>query len=689
MTPTKEEPTVDMSNEARVEVASGDFLDVRRFSVKQAMSRLFRVEVQAVSRSLNVDFTQVIGKEASFALGTVLSRQTWRGVCVAIDQVKVEAGHLATYTLTIAPRAVLMTHRKNYRIFQYESEIAIVTRLLAEWGVPHRVSVDGAVHKPRKFRVQYGESDFTFMCRMLEDAGISFWFEDAGGETTMVLGDEPQTADVTHPSLQFFDNPQVATGDFVTKLALGRRVRPGAMTIGDIDYRRASGQQPRLSAAAGLSQESRLEQFDHEPGAFLYQNTGGAGGSTPFADDRGSTRTDEAAGDRKTKNRLLGKRQDAQTVRLESNVLTLAPGVIFSVFDHPHAALASSPGLLTTAAAIEGAYNDIWRVRVEAVFADVPFRPQPVTPTPRVHGLESATVVGPQTDEIHCDEYARVRVHFHWDRESKRDQESSCWVPTNQPWAGAGFGGINIPRVGQEVLVEFLSGDPDRPVVVGRVFTEHQPPPYPMPEGKKLTGIIGKSTPQLVAGAYHETGMDDSDMRDQLREYGGLSGREVFWAKPPSPIDPVVGQNSFVIGDAVQEDITFIQARKDLNMLVKNKWTAVIGNYRGTRVGFNDLLHVKNKQQVDVGNESALLVRSDQTIEVGELREEKVKGDLSLRSLGDMIITTEGTLTYKAKGGIVFQSAKVLRFEVGDSSISVNGMTIIVDAPFVHINPKT
>jgi len=679
---------MSMTNEAKVRVASGDPLDVRWFSVKQQMSELFGVDLRVVSSNLDVDFDEVIGKEASFVLGTALSTQSWRGICVEMDQVRVDRDGLATYTLRIAPRAYLLTQRKNYRVFQYESELAIVTRLLDEWGVAHRAKVDSAVHKPRKFRVQYGESDLSFARRMLEDAGMSFYFEDAGGETTMVLDDEPERAELAHPNLRFFDSPGVANSDFVTKVAVSRRLRPGKMTIGDIDYRRASTQQPRLSSLAGLPQEGGFEQFDHEPGAFLYQRLDGGGGNTPVADDRGTTRTDEGAGDRKTKNRLLGKRQDAGTVRVESNVLCLAPGSIFSVADHPHAALESA-GLLVRSATIEGEHNEVWRARVEAVFSDVPFRPEAVTPRPRAVGLESATVVGPSADEIHTDEYARVRVHFHWDRESKRDETSSCWVPTSQPWAGAGFGGVTIPRIGQEVLVEFLDGDPDRPVVIGRVFTEHQPPPYPLPAGKMISGLIGKSSPAMVTGAWDERGMSDSDLRDQLGTYGGVGSRQVFFAKAPPPVSDYSTDNAFVLGDAQGGDITFIRARKNLSVLVKNKWTSVVGNYRATRIGVDDKLHVKNKQKIDVKNEQALLVRRDQTIDVGRRREETVKKDLALTSLSDFQINSEGTITYKAKAPIVLQSDQVIRFEVGESSISVNQSTIIVDAPSVHFNPRT
>src|SRR5688572_24750969 len=152
-------------NHVRVNVETGDQLDVRSFSVKQVMSRLFRVELTVVSNNLDIDFGGVIGSEATFSMGTVLSSRSWTGICTEIDQVRVDRGELATYTLTIAPRAYLLTQRKNYRIFQFMSELDIVKQLLDEWAVPYRVQADASAHLPRKFRVQYGESDFTFLSR--------------------------------------------------------------------------------------------------------------------------------------------------------------------------------------------------------------------------------------------------------------------------------------------------------------------------------------------------------------------------------------------------------------------------------------------------------------------------------------------------------------------------------------------
>ncbi len=671
-----------MVNQAQVGVATGDSLDVRSFQVTQAMSRLFRIEVAAVSSNPDIDFDEIIGKEARFSLSTASSRHAWTGICVEIDQIRVDKDNLATYSLVLVPRAYLLTQRKNYRIFQFKSEIDIVRQILGEWGVEHRVQVDSGSHLPRKYRVQYAESDFDFVCRMLEDAGISFHFEGSDDGTTMVLDDAPQTRELGFPLLAFHDKPEVGDTRFVTQVGVAQRTRPGKTTVGDLDYRRASTQQPRLSATGGLGQESVLEQFDYQPGAFLYQGSGG--GNTPAADDRGASRTDESAGNRKTQGWLSGRRQDAMRASLESNELGLAPGAIFSISGHPHAALGSGSSLLVTSASIEGEHDDDWRVEVEAVGTSAAFRPEHVTPRPKVKGLESATVVGPSGEEIHTDEYGRVRVHFHWDRESRRNEESSCWLPVNQPWAGASFGGVNLPRIGQEVLVEFLGGDPDRPMVVGRVFTQPNPPNYPMPEGKKITGIIGKVSPAMVMGAASE--MRTWEFTDTFAK--DWSSPEIK-AQPPKPMSPYMNDNAFVLGDAQGEDITFIQARKDMNWLIKNNWTSVVGNYRGTFVGRDDMLKVRNKQKIEVKENQELRVVQSQFIEVVKLRDERVDKELALSVLSDAGVKTDGTAEYKAPKGICVQSEEAIVFKVKDSSITVTKPEIVISSPKVDINPES
>lgn len=686
------------ASRARVQIATGDDLDVRSFSVKQQMSQLFRVELRVVSSNLSIELAEVIGKDANFALSTEWSNRSYAGVCIEMEQVRVDSRGLATYTVVIAPRAWLLTQRINYRIFQYESELDIVQRLLGEWGVEHEARVDPARHKPRKFRAQYHESDFAFACRMLEDAGISFYFEPSDEGTRLVLDDEPQSRSLAHPMLVFRDSPGVTDGRFVTRVSILQRVRPSRVTVGDLDYRRASTNQPRLGASEGLPQEQRLERFEYEPGAFLYVTE--AGGASPTADDRGTARTDENAGSAKARNRVLAERQGAKRIRFETNVVELAPGALLSVVGHAHRMIAADTGLLTLSTMLTGEHDGEWRVHAEAVPSTLPYRPERNTPKPVVEGLESATVVGPLGEEIHTDEYGRVRLHFHWDRESKRDQGSSCWVPTSQPWAGAGFGGVNIPRIGQEVLVEFLGGDPDRPVVVGRVYTETNPPPDKLPLFKDLSGIVSESTPRLVMGAADggpatpATSLlgDGSPMSPaQLREAVSTPGP--FQAASPSGSTDQWHGSGIKFHDRYGRELVYLQAERDLNIVVNNCWRSVVRNNRACLVGTDDQLFVGNRQSTYVESNQGVRIGTDQFLRVMGQRGEEIgrtyllevgSGGLKMQSL-----VSSMSLSAPSYGKTVaIRSETSIELRVHNTYILIEPAKITIQSDKVSLQPQ-
>ncbi len=681
------------SNDVTVTVATGTPLDVRRFSVEQAMSQLFRIEVVAVSRDLDLDLDAATGLEASFSIAQTTELQRWSGICLELEQIRVESAGLATYRLVLVPTLWKLTQRTNYRIFQFLSELDIVKKLLGEWGITFESRVTGGRHKPRKYRAQYGETDFDFVRRMLEDAGISYYFEEGEGGTTLILDDAPETRDVTQPGLRFHDEPGVSDVRFVTRLAARSRLRPGAMTIGDVDHRLPSAKQPRLATAGGLPQEARLEQFDFEPGAFLYQGAGS--GATPFADDRGASRTDEGAGKQKVANRLAGHRNDARVVSLESDVLALAPGRILSVVDHPHSL--TGGGLLVVRTTIAGEQSDQWRVKVEAVPTSQPYRPALATPKPRVRGIESATVVGPKAEEIHTDEYGRVRVHFHWDRESQRNQESSCWVPVNQPWAGDGYGGVNLPRVGQEVLVAFLGGDPDRPVVTGRVYTETNPVPDPLPKFKHVSGLFSESTPRLVmggsagdfiadaSGKYGGTPMTSADMNSNALVSGPTqvvspTGTNHTWQGSGLKLDDMSGAENL-----------YIQANRNMHWLIQNDWKTVVGAHRTAKIGTDDVTWVDKNQTTYIG--------SDQSTNVGKSQQTHIYGK-RLDVVGDKFTQTVGKnwgvasqnegIVIHAEKDIVFDAKTTIEFRVGASVVKIQKsmITATSEKDSVHLNPE-
>jgi type VI secretion system secreted protein VgrG len=565
------------------QVASGDTLDVREFTVRQRISSLFEVTLVALSDNADIDFDAVVGQPARFQMhaGTsgLVPVRFWTGICKHLQQIAVEETGVSTYELTLVPPLWFATQRRNHRIFQQISELDIAKKILAEWGIEPEYRVTGT-YKTRKFRVQYAESDFAFLSRMLEDAGISYYFEQGDTQTRLVLSDAPQASERRHAPIAFKDNPTTSPDrEYVTHVRVGQRVRPGRYTLRDHDTRLAASYQLLASAETpGAGVEARLERFHYAPGAFLFGADQGEG--SPHADDKGKTRSDEKEGAAVARRRLEAKRASAKVCSFETNAMDLAPGVVMSIVDHPRSDLAAGKPLLVVEATHTGTADGPWTHRCEARRADIAFRPPLSTPRPKISGVESATVVGQAGQEIHTDEFGRVRVHFHWDRESRMDDNSSCWIHVSQAWGGAGYGGSNLPRVGQEVLVDFLGGDPDRPVITGRLYTNLQKTPYKLPDNKTQSGWKSNST--------------------------GATG----------------GYNEIMFEDLAGNELVRMQAEKDLHKLVKNDEEVTIGHDR-TKL-------VKNDDDLTVGHDRTRLVENDEEVTIGHDRTRVVKNDESV-----------------------------------------------------------
>jgi len=646
-----------------VELASGETFDVREFTVNERMSQLFEVRLVALTDNPNVDFEAIVGQKATFVMhhGQGFGAQRiWTGICNELEQLAVEETGLSSYHIAIVPSLWLATQRRNHRMFQQISEPDIVVKMLEEWGIEPVLKIDKAAYKKRKYRVQYAESDFAFISRMLEDAGITFYFEQQGGETKLVLADSPQSNAARTP-IAFRDNPTTADLEHVTDVRIARKVRPGKLTIRDVDYRKPPAYNLAATASGGASAvEDKLERFHYEPGAFLF----GAekGDDTPAADDKGKTRTDESEGQKLAQRRLEAKRSSGTNVSFTTNVHDLAPGIVTSFLDHPRSDLANGEQLLIVESNLAGTSTGEWTHHCEAKSAKQPYRPPTNSTKPKVNGVESATVVGPAGEEIHCDEFGRVRVHFHWDRESKMDDNSSCWIPVSQPWGGASYGGVNLPRIGQEVLVDFLGGDPDRPVVVGRVFTNLQKVPYKLPDNKTQSGLKSNST-------------------------GGGGG-----------------YNEFMFEDAQGKELVRMQAERDYNKLVKHDEVATVMNDRtktvhrdeNVTIGQNRTKLVKANETVTIGKNLMKTVQASER-EVTAVNRSVVVGVNRATQVGAIDSTTVGG-TYSVmvsppgEGGPAAGTAQTIVHDKitfstpGGASIELSGSTITLHAKTIVVN---
>jgi type VI secretion system secreted protein VgrG len=287
--------------------------------------------------------------------------------------------------------------------------------------------------------------------------------------------------------------------------------RYGSLVIRDRDFRRPS-LEVNSTASSTAGSKSAIEVYEFMPGQSLA--VGAKSASAPIADADGSVRADPRALQAFAQRRIDGHRASHRRITFTTNVLDLAPGVVTAISGHPRGDLGADRNLLVVSTVLEGQEQAGFRALVQAVLAEAPFRPPQSTSKPAALGLMTATVVGPAGEEIYTDEFGRVRVQFPWDRDGKLDQHSSCWIRVSQGWGGTGYGLMAIPRVGQEVLVGCLAGDPDQPVVVGRLYNATQQVPYPLPAQKAVSGWKTNSTPG--SSGYNELRFDDRASQELL-----------------------------------------------------------------------------------------------------------------------------------------------------------------------------
>ena len=550
---------------------------VRRFHVEEGMSRLFDVRVTAVSADPGVPLDSLVNGAVAFELSGGQGR-SWRGVCADAALVRVSeegapglpASGLATYVFRVVPVMFRMTQNRNHRIFQHRSVPSIVASLLDAWGVEARWAVDEGRYPDLELRTQYGESDCHFVSRLLEEAGISFFFEEAGGRSRLVLTDAPQKQEERPLPLPFVEErslSDLSRGDFVTDLSVRRVSRPGRVTLRDYDPRRPRVI-PHVEVRAGDDVETGIDKYRYSPGSFLQEvDKGGlaklgaaslgaaagglqfasTAGATPVADDLGSARHTAAFGALAAETLLEAERAATDALELTCSATDLRPGTVFRVVGHPNEAVSTKPWLsLGQELSGEVARPETWRFRVTGALATRPYRPLPLHEKPRIHGVHTALVVGPgldasgmpaaavaaakaaasgvsaaaagaaglADDDIHVDEMGRVRVQFPWDREGKNDPHSYAWTRVSQGWGGAGYGLFTVPRVGHEVLVSFVDGDPDSPIITGRVHNAVQPVPFKLPDNKTVSTFRTQSSPG--GAGFNELRFDDAAGREHL-----------------------------------------------------------------------------------------------------------------------------------------------------------------------------
>ncbi|HGM4189471.1 TPA: type VI secretion system tip protein TssI/VgrG [Pseudomonas aeruginosa] len=529
------------------------------------------------------------------------------------------------YQVLLRPWLWWLTLASNNRVFQNLATSDIVTQVFDQHGFSdYQLQLSGS-YQPREYCVQYGESDLAFVSRLLEEDGIFWFFTHAAGKHTLVLADSNDAF------------PPIPNGPQVAYLGQGIGVR---------ELQGVRSAQYSLQAVSGTYSATDYEFTT--PGTSLYSQAEAVSGAAGVYQHPGGY-TAKAQGDSLTKQRIDGLRSQETRLIGESDCRWLVPGHWFTLSGHDDDSLNIDWVLISVA---HDASHAHYRNRFEAIPKATAYRPARVTPKPRMH-TQTALVVGKAGEEIWTDQYGRIKIQFPWDRDGKNDETSSCWVRVVLPWSGKGFGMQFVPRIGQEVIVTFIDGDPDRPLVTGCVYNGDNALPYALPDNQTQSGI--KTNSSKGGGGFNELRFEDKKDAEEV----------------------------------------FLQAQKDLNVNVLNDSTASIGHdetltvqnarTRTVKEGDETVTLEKGKRTVtiqtgsdslDVKDTRTVTVGADQTHSTGGNYSHKVSGNFELTVDGNLTIKVSGTLALQSGGSLTLKSDADLAAQAGTSLTSKAGTSL-------------
>jgi type VI secretion system secreted protein VgrG len=460
-----------------------DQLLFRSMHGTEGLSQLFEFEVDLLSASAAIDPKQLLGKPLTLEIRTAQATPRFLdGQVVRFSMVGREGGtsRHTVYRAVVRPWLWYLTRSADNKIFQNKSVVEILEEVFGDYGFAFEKKLSGS-YRQWEYCVQYNESDFAFVSRLMELEGIYYWFKHEKGQHTLVLADDAG-AHAPMPGYETIDY-FAADRDIGEDMEVIRdwqpseEVRPGSYTVDDFNFTTPKGDLVNV----------RSQPRGHDHADFgIYEWIGDymdAGQGEHYA----RVRMEEAQS-------LAARSAGRATVR------GMAPGHTFRMRNSPRAQDNRDHLVVSVSYALrEGGYaSGSAPAMLDFGFvlqpADQAFRAPRQTPMPLAAGPQTATVVGPQGEEIWTDQYGRVKLQFHWDREGRQDDGSSAWVRVSQAWAGEGYGTVHVPRVGQEVVVDFIAGRIDRPIVVGRVYNADQMPPFAMPGEATKSGIVSRST---------------------------------------------------------------------------------------------------------------------------------------------------------------------------------------------------
>jgi len=589
---------------------AGDLL-VGSMAGTEQMSRLFVFNLDLLSENPELHFDNVVGQQVTTSLALDDEERYFNGYITEFSYAG-KKGRFFSYRATVRPWFWFLTRTADCRIFQKKTVPEIIREVFGDNGMGDFEERLTATYRQWEYCVQYRESDFNFISRLMEQEGIYYFFEHQEEKHVLVMADTTASL-IPFPGFSRvkFHAPYGSVvevfEDHLDAWMPTQFIVPTKYAVQDFNFTT-----PRVNLLSKSPQADNKHTYPlGDPEIFDYPGEyPEPGNGMDYAEIR-----------------LEELQCKHERVMAGGPCRGLAAGCLFALEEYPREDQNKDYVVLSVTHDInnmpfisgEGNEGELYRCQTEVMDQARPFRAARETPKPLVQGPQTAIVVGKAGEEIFTDEYGRVKVQFHWDRYGKSDENSSCWVRVSQAWAGAKWGGIHIPRIGQEVIISFVEGDPDRPVITGRVYNADCMPPYALEANKTQSGIKSHSTKGGGPDNFNEIRMEDK----------------------------------------INEEELYIQAEKNENILVKNDKTETVGhdetihirNDRDETVDHDETITVKNdrtesvehNEKLNVGNDRTRTVGKNETISVGGARSHTVDKDESIKILKDQEINVGAT----------------------------------------------
>ncbi|MCU0633507.1 MAG: type VI secretion system tip protein VgrG [Gemmatimonadaceae bacterium] len=635
----------------------GSRLQVRSFACDEALSTPYEITLELLSRDGKVDAESMLRSRMSIEIAaTVPGSQVRRfhGRVAAFQQLGRTDGNTA-YRATLVPWLTLTGLSTDCRIFQREDVRAIVAKVFTDLGWSAGTDFEDRCtgqYQPRRFCVMYRESHLNFVSRLLEEEGIWYWFEHDGDREKLVLADANATAPEHPAALRVITQEARALDDEVlTAFYWQAGVHPGRVRLASYDFK-----QPSFQLRAQLEAETTEEIYDYQGAAHFVTPEHGEHFARVRLEEQAAARV-LASG--------------------HGNVRGLAPGLRISVAGQRRAAGAES--FLVTAVQHMASGGNLrsdddpfqYENSLTVIPSATPYRAARRARKPVIHGTQTALVVGKAGEEIWTNEHAQVKLSFPWNHRCTRDENASCWVRVASPWAGKGWGGIHIPRIGQEVVVEFQEGDPDLPLVTGRVYNAENPPPYGLPANATQSGIKSRSSKGAGPANFNEIRFEDK------------KGSELVYFHAEKD------EHSEVENDK-QENVgrdEAITIGRDRTETVGKDETLTVVNNRTRNVGVNESVTVGMMRFHNVGVNEMINVGAAQEVSIGGFRMTNVGAYYMENIAAYMTTTVGGNKTTTVNGKILTEGKQEIHLVSGDSSITlkpdgtitIKGKTLITD----------